>query len=217
MGEPGGPSLFRVALVGVGSIGQALLARADLPRGCAFTLIDGDTVEAANLGRQLLCQEQDLGRPKTEVVSDHLAGRGVPHRAVASFLDAGNASDLLAGHDLVIDACDDLHARYLVDRSCGALGIPLISGAVHANEGQVVLLHAPAPSLKDVFAGRPSGEQDGCDMRRVPLELIAHVAEAMLTLLRAVMNGDRSEAGVLQLITAGGASHRFHTLERTPS
>jgi len=217
MGSPGGPSHFRVALVGVGSIGQALLARADLPQGCAFTLIDGDTVEAGNLGRQVLCREQDLGRPKTEVVSDHLAERSVAHRAVPRFLGPGNASELLAGHDVVIDACDDLHARYLVDRTCGALGIPLISGAVHANEGQVVLLHAPAPSLKDVFAGRPSGEQDGCDMRRVPLELIAHVSETMLALLQAVMNNDRSEAGVLHLIAADGAMHRFHTLERSSS
>ena len=217
MGSPGGPSHFRVALVGVGSIGQALLACADLPEGYAFTLIDGDTVEAGNLGRQVLCQEQDLGRPKTEVVSDHLTSRRFPHHTVPRFLDPGNAIDLLSGHDLVVDACDDLHARYLVDRTCGALGIPLISGAVHANEGQVVLLHAPAPSLKDVFAGRPSGEQDGCDMRRVPLELIAHVSETMLALLQAVMNNDRSEAGVLQLIAADGAVHRFHTLERTPS
>ena len=217
MGSPGGPSHFRVALVGVGSIGQALLARTDLLQGCVFTLIDGDTVEAGNLGRQVLCREQDLGRPKTEVVSDHLAERGVAHRAVPRFLDPVHAMALLTGHDVVIDACDDLHARYLVDRTCGALGIPLISGAVHANEGQVVLLHAPAPSLKDVFAGRPSGEQDGCDMRRVPLELIAHVSETMLALLQAVMNNDRSEAGVLQLIAADGAVHRFHTLERTPS
>ena len=217
MGSPGGPSHFRVALVGVGSIGQALLARTDLLQGCVFTLIDGDTVEAGNLGRQVLCREQDLGRPKTEVVSDHLAARRFPHHSVLRFLDPGNATDLLSGHDLVIDACDDLHARYLVDRTCGALGIPLISGAVHANEGQVVLLHAPAPSLKDVFAGRPSGEQDGCDMRRVPLELIAHVSETMLALLQAVMNNDRSEAGVLHLIAADGAVHRFHTLERSSS
>ena len=215
MGSPGGPSHFRVALVGVGSIGQALLARADLPEGCAFTLIDGDTVEAGNLGRQVLCREQDLGRPKTEVVSDHLTSRRFLHHAVPRFLDPGNAIDLLSGHDLVVDACDDLHARYLVDRTCGTIGIPLISGAVHANEGQVVLLHAPAPSLKDVFAGRPSGEQDGCDMRRVPAELIARVAEAMSSLLWAVMKGDLSEAGVLQLIAADGATHRFHTLERT--
>jgi len=217
MGSPGGPSHFRVALVGVGSIGQALLARTDLLQGCVFTLIDGDTVEAGNLGRQVLCREQDLGRPKTEVVSDHLAERGVAHRAVPRFLDPVHAMALLTGHDVVIDACDDLHARYLVDRTCGALGIPLISGAVHANEGQVVLLHAPAPSLKDVFAGRPSGEQDGCDMRRVPLELIAHVSETMLALLQAVMNNDRSEAGVLHLIAADGAVHRFHTLERSSS
>ena len=217
MGSPGGPSHFRVALVGVGSIGQALLARTDLLQGCVFTLIDGDTVEAGNLGRQVLCREQDLGRPKTEVVSDHLTSRRFLHHAVPRFLDPGNAIDLLSGHDLVVDACDDLHARYLVDRTCGALGIPLISGAVHANEGQVVLLHAPAPSLKDVFAGRPSGEQDGCDMRRVPLELIAHVSETMLALLQAVMNNDRSEAGVLHLIAADGAVHRFHTLERSSS
>ena len=215
MGSPGGPSHFRVALVGVGSIGQALLARADLPEGCAFTLIDGDTVEPGNLGRQVLCREQDLGRPKSEVVSDHLTSRRFLHHAVPRFLDPGNAIDLLSGHDLVVDACDDLHARYLVDRTCGTIGIPLISGAVHANEGQVVLLHAPAPSLKDVFAGRPSGEQDGCDMRRVPPELIAHVAEAMSSLLRAVIKGDLSEAGVLHLIAADGATHRFHTLERT--
>ena len=124
-----------------------------------------------------------MGRLKVEVARErllHLAP-SLPITSVPSFLDTGNAQLLLADHDLVADCTDDLHARLLIDRICGAHGIPLVSGAVHGVQVQVVTLHVgSSTSLRSFFPGRSSAEQDGCDMRRVPASVTAFAGALMV-------------------------------------
>lgn len=194
---------LRLALIGVGGTGCALLPLlASLPL-VSITLIDGDTVEVANLPRQPLYGPSDVGRSKVEVASErlrHLAP-SLPSTTVPAFLDAGNAQMLLADHDLVADCTDDLHARLMIDRICGAHGIPLVSGAVHGAQVQVVTLHVgSSTSLRSFFPGRSSAEQDGCDMRRVPASVTAFAGALMAEHISALIHGDRSRAGILELI-----------------
>ncbi|MBK6831089.1 MAG: ThiF family adenylyltransferase [Flavobacteriales bacterium] len=194
---------IRLAVIGVGGTGCALLPLlASLPL-VSITLIDGDTVEATNLSRQPLYGPGDVGRLKVEVARErllHLAP-SLPIMSVPSFLDTGNAQLLLADHDLVADCTDDLHARLLIDRICGAHGIPLVSGAVHGVQVQVVTLHVgSSTSLRSFFPGRSSAEQDGCDMRRVPASVTAFAGALMAEHILALVNGDRSRAGILELI-----------------
>ena len=63
-------------------------------------------MEAGNLGRQVLCRNR-TSAGEDEVVSDRWHARDVLHHAVPRFLDPKRI-DLLSGHDLVVDACDDL-------------------------------------------------------------------------------------------------------------
>ncbi|WKZ65291.1 MAG: ThiF family adenylyltransferase [Flavobacteriales bacterium] len=183
-----------LAVVGAGALGCAVLQELTSLPGIALTIIDGDRVEAGNPGRQPLYDVADIGRPKVEAAISRLMAKGASGlRPVDAFLHDGNARQLLRGHRFVLDCTDDLHAKRVIDEACRDLRVPLISGGVHAAQGQVVWLHGPGPGeglmRSDLFAGRITEEQDGCDMRGVPAEVISAVAVRMSGMAEAFLRG----------------------------
>ncbi len=211
---------FSLCVIGIGSIGQQALLHGLDAGFSTFTIVDGDTVEQRNIGRQPMCTTADIGRPKVSVALEHMNSTGRPLRikAVPAFLDLANARDLIGGHDLVLDCTDDLHARYLVDRTCEALQVPLIGGAVHRDQGQVVLLHSPStdgtrgPSLRAFFPGRANAAQDACDMMDVPPELPARIAQRMIERALAFARGEHTGGGLLEVLENDSTEVRSYTL-----
>jgi molybdopterin/thiamine biosynthesis adenylyltransferase len=134
----------KVAVIGAGGIGSAVipaLAGAGVGR---LTIIDDDAVELANLHRQPLFAEADTGKPKAELAAA-FAGRlnhFVEARAVRERIDRSNAPPLLTGHDLVVDGSDNFATRLAVSDACVAIGIPLVSAAAVQFQGQVGLFRA---------------------------------------------------------------------------
>ena len=190
-----------------------------MPRLCRLpiarlTFIDGDLVEAANLERQPLYAANDVGRPKASTARGWIAmmSPGIDVIAVDRFIDAANADELLSGHDLVVEGVDDLHAKRVIDEACARLHLPLVSGGVHGKEGQVLLLHTKgdgsALTRGDIFKGAVGKEQDGCDMRSVPIELIEEVGKRMAREARVVIDGTPSRNGVLHVVRASDMAWR---------
>jgi molybdopterin-synthase adenylyltransferase len=195
----------RVAVVGAGALGCALLPRLARMRIQELRVIDGDRVEQANLERQSLYTEADIGQAKASTTRYRLAT--IEHEvdviAHDRFLDAANARDLIPGVHLVADCTDDLHAKELLDRVCAHLGIPLVSGAVHEQQGQMIVLHAPGVNAhlrrSDLFSGRVGGEQDGCDMQRVPSDVIEAVGQRMADSIQEFLHGGSLANGSIGL------------------
>jgi adenylyltransferase/sulfurtransferase len=207
---------MRVAVVGLGGIGHAVLARLVRMPITKLTLIDGDKVEAHNLERQPLFAPCDIGHFKVEVAHGWLrhVSRADLH-VKQGFLDPANAEFLLKDHDLVLEGVDDLHAKNAIDANCAKLGIPLVSGAVHQQQGQVLVTHAPgkgeALTRTDIFKGRPGAEQDGCDMQQVPLEVLEEVGRAMVGRARSILLGEPVVNGRVELFD--GARNSWMVLD----
>jgi molybdopterin/thiamine biosynthesis adenylyltransferase len=186
---------LRVAVIGLGGIGCALFPRLLRMPFSVITLVDGDRVEAKNLERQELYAPVDVGRAKVDVAAAW--ARNAPVSPLVepqdAFMDHQNAEPIIAMHDVVVDCTDDLHVRRLIDRTCRDLGVLLISGSVHSKQGQVVVLHDQGENeeltLAELFAGRPSEEQDGCDMRQVPSRVLEETAKRMAWRVREWLNG----------------------------
>ncbi len=174
----------------------------------AITVIDGDRVARENLDRQELYAEVDIGHFKASTARGwlQLGAPGVEVNAIDRFLDAANAEALLAGHGIVADCTDDVHAKALIDKVCAGLGIAVVSGAVHRRQGQVLVLHAPGEGAElgrsRVFEGRAGTDQDGCDMRQVPMETIEAVGARMAQHVRALARGEAVRNAVLELYDA---------------
>ncbi len=209
MATPGGPSFSsaRIAVIGAGGIGCAVLPRIARMRIDRLTIIDGDRVEEVNMERQPLYDLMDVGHFKAGTAAGWMRQLLVGGEVIAHdvFLAASNAEALLRDHDIIMEGVDDLHAKDLMDRVCGELRIPLVSGGVHAKQGQVITLHAPGEnrdlSRRDLFGAGIGDAQDGCDMRNVPLALLEEVGRVMAARVHDLLNGRPVVNGRIELFT----------------
>jgi adenylyltransferase/sulfurtransferase len=134
----------KVAVVGAGGIGSAVIPALAGAGVGQLTIIDDDVVELANLHRQPLFRERDAGHAKAEIAVQFVQrlNRFVKTEQVRERIDAGNAERLLGGHDMVIDGSDNFATRLAVSDACVALGGPLVSAAAVQFQGQVGLFRS---------------------------------------------------------------------------
>ena len=132
----------RVLIAGCGGLG-AYAAEALARIGLGYlTLIDGDVFVPSNLNRQLNSLESNLGKSKALEAKKRLGQvrTDLSVEAIQIFLNEENASDLLKGHDLIIDALDNVKSRLLIEKTASGLGIPLVHGAVEGWNLQVSVI-----------------------------------------------------------------------------
>ncbi|MCK4652407.1 MAG: HesA/MoeB/ThiF family protein [Methanosarcinales archaeon] len=141
-------NVFIAGAGGLGSPVSMYLAAAGIGR---IRIVDHDTVDITNLNRQLLHGISDLGRQKTVSARETLTGMNpdVEIDAVAEKIDESNVFELAYDCDLIVDAMDNFHARYLLNKVAVARNIPLFHGAVHGFDGQVTtVIPGKTPCLR---------------------------------------------------------------------
>ena len=129
-----------VLVIGAGALGAPValyLAGAGVGR---IGILDDDVVELSNLHRQLLHFTPDLGVSKAESAAAKLRYLNPdvvvePYQARA---EAGNASALVEGQDLVVDCSDSFATRYAVNAACCAARVPLVEAGVLGMSGLVM-------------------------------------------------------------------------------
>ena len=192
----------RVAVVGAGGIGAAAipaLAGAGIGR---LTIIDGDIVELPNLQRQPLYRTSDIGRSKAALAAAFVAERNahVETVVVGQRIEPSNASDLLAGHDLILDGTDNFATRLLVSDTAYALGIPLLSAAAAQFQGQVALFRGKPCYRCFVGNAFDADDCDNCAELGVLGALTATVGGfAALAAIRTIVGIAPDTAGTLHL------------------
>jgi molybdopterin/thiamine biosynthesis adenylyltransferase len=153
----------KAAVVGCGGLGcysAEFLARLGIGH---LTLIDGDTFAASNLNRQLYSLETNLGGKKAQAAKERLlqVRAGLSVNALDTTLNNENAIDLLKGHDVIIDALDNVKTRLIIEKAADSLGIPLIHGAVEEWNAQVCTVYPGDFTLSMLYSsdrefGKPS-------------------------------------------------------------
>jgi molybdopterin-synthase adenylyltransferase len=133
----------RVLVLGLGGLGSPValyLAGAGVGQ---LVLADGDAVELSNLQRQILFEQDDLGRNKAAAAAAAI-GRRNPEVALevwAQRLDEAALAEVVPRVDLVVDGSDNYPVRYALNRACIAAGVPLVSAAAVRAEGQIAVFH----------------------------------------------------------------------------
>lgn len=143
-GGLGSPALLYLAAAGVGQIG----------------VIDDDAVENSNLQRQVIHTDDRIGLPKVQSAMDAMRAQN-PFVTVKPYhrrLDNSFAPELFAEYDLVLDGTDNFATRYLVNETCVAGRIPLISAALTQWEGQISVYDPAndAPCYACIFPEAPA-------------------------------------------------------------
>ena len=146
-----------VLLIGVGGIGCATAAYLASSGVGRLTVVDFDTVDATNLGRQVLYAQGHIGELKAEVAAERLRkiNPGIEVVAVNERL-RGDALDAAVGDaDVVLDGSDNFATRFEVNRACVARSRRLVSGSAIRLEGQLAVFgpdYAHSPCYACVYS-----------------------------------------------------------------
>ncbi|MFC3612376.1 HesA/MoeB/ThiF family protein [Lutimaribacter marinistellae] len=162
IGGPGQKSLktARVLVIGAGGLGAPALQYLAAAGVGTIGVIDHDTVENANLQRQVIHRDADIGVPKVFSAKAAMEAQNpsVIVRPYNRRLTEEIASDLFDDYDLILDGTDNFETRYLANRVAVAQGKPLISGALAQWEGQLSVFD-PAhggPCYQCIFPEAPA-------------------------------------------------------------
>ena len=192
----------KVAVVGAGGIGAAVIPALAGAGVGQLTIVDGDVVDLSYLQRQPLFSSADIGEGKARLAAAFVAGRNpfVTVRAVGERVDAANAERLLGGHDLIIDGTDNFVTRLVVSDTAVGLGIPLLSAAATQFQGQVALFRGKPCYRCFVGDAFDADDCDNCAELGVLGALTATVGSfAALAAIRAIVGIAPDTAGTLHL------------------
>lgn len=140
----------RVAIVGLGGVGSCV-AEALVRSGVgAFTLIDGDGVDASNVNRQMEATALTLGQPKVVAMRERMltVNPAATIDARAEYFAAGRLGLLTEPRcDFVVDAIDDIEAKVALIVAAQRNGLPVVSSMGAGNK-----LDPTAFRVGDIYA-----------------------------------------------------------------
>lgn len=114
-----------VGLGGVGSVSALAFARLGIKN---FILCDFDIVQISNCNRQLIANLNTIGMKKVDVCEKMIKEINNEAKIIKISEKFGSESTLFENQiDYLVDAIDDINAKFLLMKTCLKLNIPFIS------------------------------------------------------------------------------------------
>lgn len=177
-----------VLIVGCGGLGCSVamtLAGSGIGK---LILVDDDVVEQSNLPRQILFSEEDIGKAKCEVASNHLTKQFSYSQFIAinQCFDADLWAEKLADNNinLIIDAGDNLALSKALTSIADNQQIPVIHASVIRFEG-FVYAYLPSPYSSTHFPSIKTLFPDNSDTETCSSQGVLTVAVTLIANLQA--------------------------------
>lgn len=181
----------KVLVVGAGGLGSPVIQYLAAAGTGILGVADFDKVELHNLNRQIIHNENSVG--KSKVKSAEAFVKNLNHQidfiTIEKKITADNAEEILSRFDLIIDGSDNFSTRYLINDTCVKLGKPLVYGSILGFSGQVAVFNCNGSrNLRDIFPEPPSGEHfPDCDSLGVLGALPGMVGSMMAGLAMSII------------------------------
>ena len=151
-----------ILIAGMGGLGctvAEVLARAGIGK---LILIDNDVVESSNLNRQILFDQNDIGKPQVEIAKHKLQEIN-PVLEVEVFQQ--DISDLKNSHlpyfDGIVDCLDNYRSRFILNDALKDNQF-LVHGGVKNDFGQITTIkNGITQSLKQIFGNYKDETEPG--------------------------------------------------------
>jgi adenylyltransferase/sulfurtransferase len=141
-GRPGQEKLkqARVFIAGSGGLGCPIVIYLAAAGVGMIRLVDHGKIELSNLNRQVLHWDEDIGRSKIDSAAEklHRVNPKVDIEVIEETIDEDNVARLVDGCDLIVDAMDNMSARFQLNKTALAQGIPFFHGAIYGFEGRAM-------------------------------------------------------------------------------
>jgi adenylyltransferase/sulfurtransferase len=128
----------KVLIVGAGGLGSPIALYLALAGVGTIGIVDFDVVDLSNLQRQILHQNDDVGKPKVVSARETLNASNpevnvITHEAP---LTSENALEIFPQYDIIVNGADNFATRYLANDAAYLAGKPLVDGSILLFDGQ---------------------------------------------------------------------------------
>lgn len=129
----------KVLVIGAGGLGSPILLYLAASGVKELGICDFDVVDETNLQRQILFNDQSIGKDKVleAKVKINELNPNVKVTVFNEMITSKNAEDIVKDFDLVIDGSDNFATRYLLNDVCVILDKPYIWASIYRFDGQV--------------------------------------------------------------------------------
>lgn len=151
----------RVLVVGAGGLASSALPYLAATGVGTIGIVEPDLLEPSNLHRQTLYGFEDIGRSKARLAAEAIR-RLHPFTQTEVFeenLYPGNADQIIAGFDIVVDGTDRFDAKFLMNDACQKHGKPLVQASIYRMDGYIQTIVPGGPCLRCQWPEEP---KDGC-------------------------------------------------------
>lgn len=150
----------KVLIVGCGGLGGVIadnLARAGIGH---IKIIDRDYVESDNLQRQILFDEQDIGRPKALAAYDKLKkiNSSIKIESEVCEVNHKNVERIIKPFNLILDGTDNVKTRLIINDACVKYSKPWIFGAAIGSTGMSMTILPEGPCYRCIIKKIPHQE-----------------------------------------------------------
>ena len=205
-------------LIGVGGIGCAAASYLASSGVGHLLLCDFDTVDATNLGRQILYGPDDIGKPKATQAAARLSqiNPDIKITAITERLDDAALAVVAEQADVVLDGSDNFATRFQVNDACVAAGTCLISGAAIRFEGQLAVFgpdFTASPCYRCLYQ-EADETLENCAGNGVLGPVPGAIGTLMAVEALKFLVGIESPRGVLRLFDADSGDFRSVTIAK---
>ena len=148
----------KVLVIGAGGLAASSLLYLTSMGVGHIDIVDDDKIEYNNLPRQIIFDEDDVGRYKVDVLKAKLEkkNKDVSVIPIKERLNASNALKIISNHDIVLEFTDNFETKFLVNDICLTLNIPFVISGVSDYQGQVMTcLPNKSKDFKSLFSELP--------------------------------------------------------------
>ncbi len=208
----------RVLIIGAGGLGSPVALYLTLAGVGTIGIVDFDTVDITNLQRQILHQNDDIGRPKIQSAIDTLTRYNPDVKVVGHEepITSENAMEIIPNYDIVINGADNFATRYLVNDACYLAGKPLVDGSILLFDGMASVYIPGQGCYRCLFpTPPPPGSVPTCAEAGVLGALPGLVGSIQaIETMKLILNVGESLSGRLLLIDALSMEFRAVKLRR---
>ncbi|MDN5248813.1 MAG: ThiF family adenylyltransferase, partial [Alphaproteobacteria bacterium] len=132
----------KILIIGAGGLGAPVLQYLSAAGIGELGIVDDDYVELSNLQRQIIHRTDSIGQAKTKSAYEAIQNLN-PNTKITNHsyrLESGNAQELFAAYDIIIDCCDNFATHYLTADTAQIMHKPCISGAINQFDGMITVL-----------------------------------------------------------------------------
>ena len=133
----------KVLIIGMGGLGCPLLTYLAASGVGTIGIVDNDKVELSNLNRQILFNQEDIGKYKVIQAKAQILkiNKKIKIKTYKRKITLKNIKSIFKNYDIVCDGTDNYKTRYMINDECKKNKKILISAAISKFDGQLFIFN----------------------------------------------------------------------------